>query len=217
MHLCCKLWSDEPLYEYLKLFLEARVLKHHQRHTFFILFFCKTSLTNKEIAKRNRINFTGGVLQPRPPPSEAYIDAHLSWSVLFYQENSASQKRRSINAQKNTPRDDMPNNPRLIFYSKVISGHWGWSAFREGRWGGAPTLPSPVPELQAWLWWSPYCPIGGQKKQGPAGSRLAVTWFSYLRQVTQPLCVSSLPSPPGNGTNSDYSTVEFWKYRRESA
>lgn len=37
MHLFFKLWSDELRYEYLKMFLEARILKHHHRHIFFFL------------------------------------------------------------------------------------------------------------------------------------------------------------------------------------
>lgn len=54
------------------------------------------------MAKRNGINFTEGVLTvPGPPPSEANIDAHLSLSVVFYQELSASWKNRSINAPEN--------------------------------------------------------------------------------------------------------------------
>lgn len=60
--------------------------KHHHRHIFF--FFCKTSLTNKETAKRNGISFTGGAV-PGPPPSQAHTGARLSLSVLHYQEHSA--------------------------------------------------------------------------------------------------------------------------------
>lgn len=108
MHLCFKLWTDEPLYEYLKLFLEARVLKHHQRHTFFF-FFCKTSLTNKEIAKRNRINFTGGMFQS---PSSSQLGLHRRSFIMICPVLSGKlsflETQRSINAQKNT-------HPEMIY------------------------------------------------------------------------------------------------------
>lgn len=78
-------------YEYLKKLLKARMQKHHFKHTLFLLFFLKTSLTNEEIAKRNRINFTGGAVIVYYAPSSyacTYI-CFLSLSVSFYHAVSA--------------------------------------------------------------------------------------------------------------------------------
>lgn len=66
-------------YEYFKTLVDMK--QYHLKKTYF----CEMSLTNEKQLKEIGFNFTGGTLIVYfAPPCQAYSNAYLSLSVLFY-------------------------------------------------------------------------------------------------------------------------------------
>lgn len=103
MHLCFKLWSDELPYEYLKMFLEARMLNPIADTQF-----CKTSLTHKAIADRSGIDFAGGVcIVPGPPPSKAHRCSFIIICLVASGTLLCLEQHKAYNCSgKHIPRND---------------------------------------------------------------------------------------------------------------